>query len=138
MKKEYTNGELTVVWQPEKCIHSENCANGLPRVFDPIRRPWVNMDGADTSAIADQVNKCPSGALSTYMIADSKGTRTEADIIECDVMPNGPIRIKGSLKVKLANGNVEVKEGTTAFCRCGSSENKPYCDGSHKRVGFEG
>lgn len=64
-KKEYTNGELTVVWQPGKCVHSGICARGLIAVFDPRRRPWIEMRAGTTERIAAQVEQCPSGAL-TY------------------------------------------------------------------------
>ncbi|UKJ06603.1 (4Fe-4S)-binding protein [Solitalea lacus] len=67
LKKEYTNGEVTVVWQNAKCIHSGICFKGLPQVFDPRRRPWISILGADTQKIIDQVKRCPSGALSYYM-----------------------------------------------------------------------
>ena len=63
--KKYTNGEVTVTWQPSKCIHSTICFQGLPQVFDPRKRPWVNIEGADTETIINQVKECPSGAL-TY------------------------------------------------------------------------
>lgn len=62
--KRYSNGEVTVVWQPSLCIHSGICARGLPKVFDPRRRPWVILDGFDTETIVNQVDACPSGALS--------------------------------------------------------------------------
>ena len=64
MEKRYTNGETTVVWKPEICIHSGICARGLPRVFDPRRKPWVEMQHSDTATIEKQVAACPSGALS--------------------------------------------------------------------------
>jgi uncharacterized Fe-S cluster protein YjdI len=60
----YSNGEVTVVWQPALCIHSAICARGLPNVFDPRRRPWVILDGHESDAIVNQVEQCPSGALS--------------------------------------------------------------------------
>ena len=60
----YTNGEITVVWKPELCIHSAICFKGLGGVFDPRRRPWIDMSKAGTQQIIDQVKKCPSGALS--------------------------------------------------------------------------
>ena len=60
----YNNGEVTVVWKPKICSHSAICFAGLPGVFDPRKRPWINMDGAETAAIVAQVAKCPSGALS--------------------------------------------------------------------------
>lgn len=64
MTKRYSNGEVTIIWQPELCVHSGICARGLPRVFDPKRRPWVDASAASTQEIVAQVKKCPSGALS--------------------------------------------------------------------------
>ena len=60
----YPNGEITVIWKPDVCIHSAICAKGLPGVFDPKRRPWIDMNQAGTQQIIEQVKKCPSGALS--------------------------------------------------------------------------
>lgn len=60
----YSNGEITVIWQPGMCIHSGICFKGLAPVFDPRRKPWIDMAQADTDVIIEQVKKCPSGALS--------------------------------------------------------------------------
>ncbi len=65
-KKEYSNGEVTVVWQPKLCIHSGICSRGLSEVFDPRRRPWIDTSQSHTDAIIEQIKKCPSGALSFY------------------------------------------------------------------------
>ena len=76
--KHYTNGEVTIVWKPGVCIHSTICwrhSTGLPLVFNPTKRPWVDMQGSDTQRIIDQVKKCPSGALSFYMNADDASLR---------------------------------------------------------------
>ncbi|MBX7050478.1 MAG: (4Fe-4S)-binding protein [Flavobacteriales bacterium] len=67
MKKEYTNGEVTVIWEPSKCIHSGICARGLSEVFKPKEAPWIKIDAASTEQIVDQIKKCPSGALSFRM-----------------------------------------------------------------------
>ncbi len=140
--KNYDNGEVTVVWQPHKCIHSAICFRGLPSVFDPQKRPWVNIDGANTDTIITQVEKCPSGALSYRMDrAQSRNGHAEASINEptiVDVQLNGPLLVRGELVVKDASGREETKSKVTAFCRCGYSQNKPYCDGSHAREGWEG
>lgn len=64
LKKEYSNGEITVVWQSAKCIHSGNCFRNLPKVFQPSERPWIKINGATSEEIIDAVAKCPSGALS--------------------------------------------------------------------------
>lgn len=66
IKKEYTNGEITVVWQSVKCIHSGNCVRNNPDVFQPIEKPWIKIDASSTEKIIDTVDKCPSGALSFY------------------------------------------------------------------------
>lgn len=72
--RQYSNGEITVVWQPHLCIHSGVCVRGLPRVFDPRRRPWVILDGFDSKTIVDQVERCPSGALSFEINTPETGT----------------------------------------------------------------
>lgn len=65
--KNYTNGEVTVVWQPRVCIHSGVCWSHLLSVFNPGKRPWIDMEGASSERIIEQVKKCPSGALSFHM-----------------------------------------------------------------------
>ena len=62
--KRYTNGEVTVVWKPELCIHSAVCVGGLPKVFHPKEHPWITLEPATTDEITQQVDRCPSGALS--------------------------------------------------------------------------
>ncbi len=71
-KHRYSNGEVTVVWQPKLCMHSGNCVRGLPSVFDNSQRPWVNIFGATTDEIINQVQKCPSGALSFELDASEE------------------------------------------------------------------
>ena len=63
-KREYTKAGLTILWDSEKCEHCELCWRGLPAVFDPQARPWVNMSGATTEQIRNQVQLCPPQALS--------------------------------------------------------------------------
>ena len=67
--KTYTNREITITWKPGTCIHSTKCwrgEEGLLEVFNPSLKPWINMDGAETQRIIEQVKKCPSGALSFH------------------------------------------------------------------------
>ncbi|MET3878461.1 (4Fe-4S)-binding protein [Chitinophaga sp. OAE865] len=68
--KHYTNGEVTIVWKPGVCIHSEKCFHGLPAVFNPGQKPWINAEAATTEQIISQVKQCPSGALSFFMNSD--------------------------------------------------------------------
>jgi uncharacterized Fe-S cluster protein YjdI len=72
VRKEYSNGEVTIVWQNKLCTHSGICVTGLPSVFDRDKHPWINTDGATTQEMIAQVKKCPSGALSFFMNGDKK------------------------------------------------------------------
>jgi uncharacterized Fe-S cluster protein YjdI len=71
--KYYTNGEITVVWENALCQHSTICWKGLLEVFDPGQSPWINIHAAETQRIIEQVNKCPSGALS-YFVNNEKNS----------------------------------------------------------------
>lgn len=70
MVKRYSNGDITVIWKPDLCSHSGICARGLPDVFSPRRRPWVELAHADSASITAQVDRCPSGALSWVRVDD--------------------------------------------------------------------
>jgi uncharacterized Fe-S cluster protein YjdI len=63
-EKTYSNGEITVLWKPGMCIHSGKCVQGLGEVFNVRARPWINLSGSNTPRIIQQVEQCPSGALS--------------------------------------------------------------------------
>ena len=67
MTRKYTNGEVTIVWKPDICIHSGICFRGLSQVFDPRKRPWITPEGSTTEKIVKQVKQCPSGALTYYL-----------------------------------------------------------------------
>lgn len=140
-KKNYTNGEVTIVWQPKMCIHSAKCwrgENALPEVFNPMEKPWINPNGASTERIIEQVKACPTGAISFYMNNNlEKSERIISETI-AETIPNGPLLIYGNISVKDSEGNQSQKSKVTAFCRCGASGNKPYCDGSHAKIDFKG
>ncbi len=141
----YTNGEVTVVWKPNVCIHSTLCWKGLDEVFKPKERPWIQLGDTATEKIIEQVRQCPSGALSYYLNAETtpeepadKIVSETAHLLKVEVTPNGPYLIKTECLIVHADGKEETKTGTVALCRCGASSNKPYCDGQHRKVGFEG
>lgn len=138
IKKKYSNGEVTVVWQPSKCIHSTICFKSLPTVFNPRKRPWVTLENEDTNTIVEQVKACPSSALSYFMNDEGKQENQSTATTLVEVLPNGPLLVYGNLTVKDNEGNESMKSQTTAFCRCGGSSNKPYCDGAHAKIAFEG
>ena len=135
--KKYSNDDITVVWKPNTCIHSTKCWKGLIQVFNPQNKPWINMSGATTERIKKQVEACPSGALS--YISKTAGSQESAHTeIKVEALENGPLLVYGILHVTNSDGKTEKKNKTTAFCRCGASHNKPYCDGTHVDIKFKG
>jgi len=135
--KEYSNGEVTVVWKPASCIHSTICVQGLPSVFQPKEKPWIKVESVSTEELVNQIKKCPSGALSYYM-NDAANEEAVSMGTAVEVLENGPLLVHGILKVTHKDGSQETKNKTTAFCRCGLSNIKPYCDGTHKKENFQG
>lgn len=133
--KEYSNGEVTIVWQPAKCIHSTICFRSLPQVFNPQERPWVKVAAATTERLIEQVKSCPSGALSYKTNEAAQATPAATAVVRVKVAPQGPLIVQGAIEVQDQQGNIS-KHTMTALCRCGASANKPYCDGSHQRIGF--
>ncbi|WP_297334994.1 (4Fe-4S)-binding protein [Algoriphagus sp.] len=139
IKKEYSNGEVVVTWEPHKCIHSENCFKGLPTVFNPNQKPWIKVEAETTDRIVEQIKQCPSGALGFYYEGQEESGENELDSeLLVEVIPSGPLMVYGKLQVKLTDGSTKPQFKVTAFCRCGKSENKPFCDGTHKKIGFTG
>jgi uncharacterized Fe-S cluster protein YjdI len=150
--REYTNGEITVYWRPKECIHATTCFRELRAVFDPGKRPWVNMQGATTDEIIRIVDLCPTSALTYKWNKDlTPGQKAEIDdkpeslpsaaispvsVVEIRVMPDGPLVVKGEFITIGTNGKEMKKMKITSFCRCGQSQNMPYCDGNHRKVGF--
>jgi uncharacterized Fe-S cluster protein YjdI len=140
-KKNYSNGEVTIVWQPKMCIHSAKCwrgENSLPEVFDPTKKPWIKPEGASSERIIQQVKNCPSGAISYFINNEMEKNESISSETVAETIPNGPLLVYGNIIVKDSEGNQTQKNKVTAFCRCGASGNKPYCDGSHVKIDFKG
>jgi uncharacterized Fe-S cluster protein YjdI len=134
--KSYSNQAIKVFWNSSLCIHSENCVRGLPQVFQKSGRPWINVDAATAAEIAATVSRCPSGALQYELLEGEKPEVTaEATIIE--PRPNGPLLVKGRIRLESPDGSLLFEGERVALCRCGQSGNKPFCDGTHQKVGFK-
>jgi len=156
--RKYTNGEITVFWKPDTCIHASHCYRELIEVFDPGKRPWVDMYGAGTGEIIDTVNMCPTDALTWKWNEEAKNndidpsntnhvnfrrpdllsssTEVYEEPVSVKVMPDGPLVLNGTFTVLYGDIKKEVKESIISLCRCGASNHMPFCDGMHRKVGF--
>jgi CDGSH-type Zn-finger protein/uncharacterized Fe-S cluster protein YjdI len=128
-------GEIAVSWEPKLCNHAGNCFRGLPEVFQPQNRPWVVVDASSADKIAEVVMTCPTGALHFRRLDDGpQEAQPEQTTIKAQT--NGPLYVRGHVQI-LGPGDRLLREDTrVALCRCGHSKNKPFCDGSHRQVGF--
>jgi uncharacterized Fe-S cluster protein YjdI/CDGSH-type Zn-finger protein len=131
---------ITVTFDPNLCIHSGVCLNSLPAVFDVRRQRWVRPEAATAPEVAATIDRCPSGALQ-YVLEGSAGPSIEASneptetTIQASI--NGPLLVQGTFQLLDETGREVSNSGRAALCRCGATTNQPFCDGSHKRIGFE-
>jgi uncharacterized Fe-S cluster protein YjdI len=132
---EYRGESISVTFDRQRCIHAEACVRGLPNVFDLKGRPWVQLDHGNADDIADVVEQCPSGALQYRRLTFGSAERAEQPP-RIMVIPNGPLYVRGDLEYPTASGE-SVRSPRAALCRCGGSANKPFCDNTHREIGFE-
>jgi CDGSH-type Zn-finger protein/uncharacterized Fe-S cluster protein YjdI len=114
------------------CVHAGFCGTRVSNV-------WKQVAGTDEStvrlAVMNAVEKCPSGAL-TYRLDGADGD-TEPDYpVRVGVIDDGPLWVTGGITVTTSDGRRLEPRARVTLCRCGSSANKPLCDGSHKDAGF--
>ena len=133
--KEYRNDEIAVYWEPRYCIHVANCLMGNPKVFDAMRRPWIELEGSDADEVAEVVMSCPTGALH-FRRLDGGEQETASEQVNVLARPNGPLFVRGPVRVIGDDGTVLREDTRVALCRCGGSANKPFCDNTHRRIGF--
>ncbi len=132
MGKAYRGEGVAVFYDARRCLHVAECVRGLPDVFDPNARPWIQPQNAPAEAVAAVVRRCPTGALH-YALAGADGEVGEDETLVTP-QPDGPLLVRGRLAITTPQG--DLKETRAALCRCGGSGNKPFCDGTHTKIGW--
>jgi uncharacterized Fe-S cluster protein YjdI len=158
--RKYKNDEITVYWKPDACVHASYCYRELIEVFDPGKRPWVDMNGASTDRIIEVVNLCPTEALTWKWNDENKNKDISIDQtnhvlfrrpellesmeqenpenpVSVKIMMDGPIVVKGDFTFQYSGNTKEMRDGIISICRCGASNHLPFCDGTHRKIGFE-
>ena len=134
-QRTYDDGVVRIFWDSSLCIHTGFCIRNGDGVFDPKRRPWVDMSLADTDTIVGAIESCPTGALRYERLDGQPGEQPDVPTTVVP-WPNGPLFVRGELQVDDRHGETFLAGPRAALCRCGHSENQPFCDLSHKEAGF--
>lgn len=135
VSREYRSDQIAVQWEPAYCIHVANCLMGNAMVFDAMRRPWIDLAGSDADEVAEVVMTCPTGALH-FRRLDGGPQETTSEYTDVVAVPNGPLLLRGEVRIAGDDGRLLREDTRVALCRCGGSANKPFCDGTHRRIGF--
>ena len=132
--REYSSDGITITYDVKRCIHAAECVHGSPQVFDPERKPWIDAGKGAPSEIVQTVLKCPTGALH-FERHDGGESEVAPDRSSASIAANGPLYLEGDLTLSLPDGG-SLRETRVALCRCGSSQNKPFCDNTHLETKF--
>ena len=135
-RRAYDTDAIRVHWDSVRCIHTGICLRTLPDVFDVNRRPWVELERADADAVADAVERCPTGALRYERLDGAEGEAAQRPTLAMPI-EDGPMLLVGDLDVRTPTGEPITHEMRLTLCRCGKSHNQPFCDNSHLRRGWE-
>ncbi len=135
-KYSFSGSNIDVVWDGRLCIHIAECGRAKGELFVAGRQPWCQPDLVTLDEVVDVVERCPTGAL-THKSNDPGIKEAHAEENTVTVSYNGPYFIRGDLDIEGAAGDLEGVAFRTALCRCGQSENKPFCDNSHEKVNFQ-
>jgi CDGSH-type Zn-finger protein/uncharacterized Fe-S cluster protein YjdI len=123
--------KLVLQSEGKRCIHARHCVLGAPRVFlANVKGPWLHPDEMDVEQLAHTVQMCPSGSL-TYRRLDGGPEEPAPEVNELRLRENGPYALRASVDLV---GHGALLRAT--LCRCGASQNKPFCDGSHNAIHF--
>ena len=131
----YEGDDIEVTWDKGRCLHVANCVHGLGEVFDPDRRPWVMPDAESADQVAATVLACPTGALQ-FRRTDGGPQEPTPGENRCQPAADGPLYVRGQVRIEDADGETILEDTRVAFCRCGASSIKPFCDNSHRKSGF--
>lgn len=135
-ERDYEGEKITIHDNRVICSHAEACVHRLSKVFNAEARPWIDPDKATVEEVDNLVKLCPSGALS-YTVEGKKVKDYDRDP-EVKIMRNGPYNVTGYIELDVDDELKPPSKEHYSLCRCGASKNKPYCDGEHHNIGFEG
>lgn len=125
--------EVTIRFDASLCVHSRNCVLSHPEVFVPnVKGEWIYPDAAPVETVMLIGLTCPSGAISVSRNDGAQTTEQPPVVNTVRVRENGPLAIDADLQLR----GEPLGRVRATLCRCGQSQTKPFCDGSHAAAGF--
>jgi len=130
---EVVEGErVQITFNGKLCIHSRFCVTGAPKVFlANVEGPWIHPDDMDGDELMAVARECPSGAIQ-YRRKDGGREEQPPPVNLISTREAGPYAFRGDLRIDGQPAGYRL-----TLCRCGASKHKPFCDSSHKTIGFE-
>jgi len=123
--------DIEIHYKGRLCIHSRHCVTGAPTVFlANVKGPWIHPETMEVERLVDIAHLCPSGAIA-YRRLDGKPDEAAPPVNLTSIRESGPLAFRAELTISGQPAGYRV-----TLCRCGASKNKPFCDGSHKEIGF--
>ena len=133
--KTYSGKDIDVTFDLKRCIHAAECGKRLQSVFDVAKRPWAQPDNAPADQVQEAIDHCPSGALN-YVRLDGGPQERQPDKNLIVVTDSGEYQLRGDVQLTSMEGAIITKEYRMTLCRCGESNNKPFCDNTHRKARF--
>jgi CDGSH-type Zn-finger protein/uncharacterized Fe-S cluster protein YjdI len=133
----YPGKDVDVSWDGRLCIHVGECGRAKGELFVGGRQPWCQPDLVSADEVIEVVERCPTGALTHSHKTGTGEAETPAEENSVRVMYNGPYYVRGDLQIEGAAPDMKGTRFRAALCRCGASENKPFCDNSHDKIAFK-
>lgn len=130
----YEGDGVTMTDDRDFCTHAGFCGDRFTTVWVMIHE---TQDPAVRERLMAMVSRCPSGRLVYSIPPDPNDVEPGFVPPTIGIEPNGPIWVRGGIRIESEDGTPYEVRNRVTLCRCGRSRNKPFCDGSHKFVGFE-
>ncbi|MFB5652156.1 CDGSH iron-sulfur domain-containing protein [Leptospira wolffii] len=124
--------DATILFEGKKCIHSRHCVLDRPDVFVPnVEGEWIYPDKASVEEIRALAQNCPSGAIQ-FKPVDPGYAEIAPFVNVVRIRENGPLAFHADMELVGSPSGFRF-----TLCRCGASNNKPFCDASHVGIGFK-
>lgn len=131
----YNSKKVTVTFNRSICAGSENCVKKFPNIYtSESEKNWIHPDMGDLEEIIKSVKECPSGALSYTLNSEDTCKLENCQKEKIDIIKKGPIRVRGPIDIKIEKWSSFANRTKFTLCRCGNSQNKPFCDYSHAKL----